>query len=119
MIDIDLVQSLLAFASPPGGQGGGSSAPFLVQMFPLLLMIFVFYFIFIRPQQRKARELDSLIKSLKPGDKVVTSSGIVGVVVSVKDRTVSLRTGDTKLEILKTAVTEVTERGNQSEPTST
>lgn len=118
MIDSFLIQTVLALA-PSGGQGGQGTAPFWVQMFPLFLMIFVFYFIFIRPQQRKARELDTLIKSIKPGDKVVTSSGIVGAVVSVKDRTVSLRSGETKLEILKTAVTEVTERGNQSEPTNT
>jgi preprotein translocase subunit YajC len=54
--------------------------------------------------------LEKTLKALRAGDKVVTSSGIVGVVLSIKDKTVSIRSAETKLEILKTAVAEVTER---------
>lgn len=53
-------------------------------------------------------------KALRAGDKIVTSSGIVGVVLSLKDKTLSIRSNDTKLEILKSAVAEVTERGGDS-----
>ena len=83
-------------------------------MVPLLVMLFVFYFIFIRPQQRKAREHDLLIKTIRTGDKVLTSSGILGTVVGVKDRSVSIRSADAKLEVLKSAVTEITERSGDS-----
>src|SRR5688572_27120062 len=114
MLEIDFIQSLLALSPPSGGQGGQSTAPFYVQMFPLFLMVFVFYFVFIRPQQKKARELGILLKSLKAGDRVVTTSGIIGVVVGVKDKTLTLRTADTKLELLKSAVNEVTERGTST-----
>jgi len=86
-------------------------------MVPLVLMVFVFYFIFIRPQQKKVRDHDSLLKTLRSGDKILTSSGIVGIVVAVKDKSVSIRSADTKLEILKSAVTEITERGNESADT--
>jgi len=69
-----------------------------------------------RPQQKRAKELAAMLKTLRPGDKIVTSSGIVGVVLSLKDKTVSIRSNDAKIEILKSAVTEVTERSGESSP---
>src|SRR5438552_5562614 len=109
---ISLASALFAMGSQPGQQPGGG-APWYIQFFPLFLMVFVFYFVFIRPQQRKAKEHDSLMKTLRSGDKIVTSSGIVGIVVSVKDKTLAIRSADTKLEILKSAVTEITERSGE------
>jgi len=79
------------------------------------LMFVMMYFVLIRPQQKKAKQHEELLKTLKPGDKVVTSSGICGVIISIKERTVSLRSADSKLEILKSAVTQVLEKsGNKS-----
>jgi preprotein translocase subunit YajC len=75
----------------------------------------VFYFILIRPQQQRAKQQVKLIASLKSGDKVVTSSGIVGVVITVKDRTVSLRSADAKMEVTKSSVTEIFEGGDAAE----
>ncbi len=100
----------MAMGQQPG-QSGQSSAPMLLQLFPLLLVVVVFYFALIRPQQQKAKEHGELLKTLKAGDKVVTNSGILGVVVAVKDKSVSIRSAETKLEILKSAVSEITERG--------
>jgi preprotein translocase subunit YajC len=77
---------------------------------PLLFMVVIMYVLMIRPQQKKTREHAELLKALKTGDKVVTSGGILGVVLTVKDKSVTVRSGDTKLEILKSAVSEVTER---------
>ena len=51
-----------------------------------------------------------MLKSLKPKDKVVTSGGVMGIVVSVQEKTVTIRSADTKLEVLKSAVSEITER---------
>jgi preprotein translocase subunit YajC len=73
-------------------------------------MGFIFYFLIIRPQRVRARQQENLLKSLKRGDKVVTGSGIIGIVISVQEKTVSIRSADTKLEILKSAVSEITER---------
>jgi preprotein translocase subunit YajC len=78
------------------------------------IMAFMFYFVILRPQQKKAREHAELLKTLKPGDKVLTSGGILGVVVNVKERSVSIRSADTKLEVLKSAVSEVTEKASSS-----
>ena len=55
-----------------------------------------------------------MLASLKSGDKVVTSSGIVGVVITVKDKTVSLRSADAKMEVTKSSVTEILERGGST-----
>jgi preprotein translocase subunit YajC len=82
---------------------------------PMILLVIVFYFILIRPQQQRAKQQVKLIASLKSGDKVITSSGIVGVVITVKDRTVSLRSADAKMEVTKSSVTEILEGGDAAE----
>ena len=78
------------------------------------LMVFMglaMYFLMFRPQQKKAREHAALLKTLKNGDRIVTTSGILGTVIGIKDKSVSLRSADTKLEVLKSSIAEVTERG--------
>jgi len=81
----------LAFAMgtpPAGGGGGGQSA--IMQLFPLILMFGIFYFLLIRPQQKKAKDHRALIDSLKKGDMVVTAAGIHGKVTSVEENIVIL-----------------------------
>ncbi len=98
-------------APPPGTQPNPTGSMF--QMLGMVVFfIVVMYFIMIRPQHKKAREHDQLLKSLKPKDKIVTSGGVVGIVVSVGERSVTIRSADTKLEVLKSAVTEITERSS-------
>ncbi len=82
---------------------------------PIVIMIVLMWVILFVPQRKKAKELETLVKSLKAGDKVVTNSGIVGVVLSIKERTVAIRSAESKLEILKSAVTEVTDRSGEAE----
>jgi preprotein translocase subunit YajC len=76
----------------------------------LVIMIVMFYFVLIRPQSKKAKEHAEMLKTVKPGDKIVTSGGVVATVVSVKEKTLSIRSADSKFEITKAAVTEITER---------
>jgi preprotein translocase subunit YajC len=73
---------------------------------PIILMFVIFYFLLIRPQQKKAKELQTMIGGLKKGDKVVTSGGILGTVSSLQDDYVVITVGgsDTKIEILKSAI---------------
>lgn len=102
--------------APPPSQPGSAPDP-RAQMFSTILMLamlgVVFYFLLFRPQQKKAKEHAELLKSIKPGDKIVTSGGIVGVVITVKDKTVSIRSADAKLEITKSAVAEIAERSGE------
>jgi preprotein translocase subunit YajC len=74
-------------------------------------MVLFFWFMIIQPQRKREKDLKTMLSALRPGDRIVTNSGIVGVVLALKDKTVSIRSSDAKLEILKTAIGEVTERG--------
>lgn len=76
------------------------------------------YFMLFRPQQQRQKQLAKLMSSLKAGDRVVTSSGIVGTVISVKDKTVSLRSADAKMEVTKSSVTEILESGDATSSSS-
>lgn len=84
----------------------GESNPILAFL-PLIMIFGVFYFLIIRPQQKKEKERQQMIKNLKKGDRIVTTGGIIGTVMHVKDDAVVLRVGDgeTKIEFLKSAVT--------------
>jgi len=104
-MDLYRASGILAQATAP--QTGQPQPPGWMTFAPMILLIIVFYFILIRPQQQRARQQASLISNLKSGDKVVTSGGIIGVVISVKDRTVSLRSMDAKMEVTKSSVTEI------------
>ncbi|MBI4324092.1 MAG: preprotein translocase subunit YajC [Chloroflexi bacterium] len=105
------INALLAFApAPPAGTAPNPTGQMLQMLGTLVFMVVIIYFAMIRPQQKKAKEHENLLKTLKPGDKVVTSGGIIGVVISVKERSLSIRSADTKLEVLKSAVSEITEK---------
>ncbi|MFP6663079.1 MAG: preprotein translocase subunit YajC [Deltaproteobacteria bacterium] len=69
------------------GQAPGGA---LMQLAPFILILAVFYFLLIRPQQKKARETQSMLDGLKPGDQIVTSGGIYGKIVRVQDAEVAL-----------------------------
>ena len=107
------VEPILALGQPPG-QPGQSQAPAWVNMVPLVLLVVVFYFILIRPQSKKAKEHAEMLKTVRPGDKIITSGGVVGVVVSVKEKSLSIRSADSKFEVTKAAVTEISERSGES-----
>jgi len=77
----------------------------LPTMFMLVAMVAVFYFIVFRPQQKQAKELKGFVASLKKGDEVYTSGGMVGTVTLVEDLTVTLDVGTgTKIRVLKSSV---------------
>lgn len=82
----------------------------------MVLMIIMFYFVLWRPQQKKQKQHAEMLSRLKPGDKVVTSGGICGVIISLKDRTVTLRSTDSKLEVLKGHIADVLERSGEKSP---
>ena len=76
-------------------------------------MLVILYFMMIRPQSQQRKRQAQLLAALKSGDRVVTTSGIVGVVVTVKDKTVSLRSSDAKMEVTKSSVVEILEGGSE------
>lgn len=87
---------------------GGSEANPLISFAPLILMFVIFYFLLIRPQQKRQGELKKLVDNLKKGDRVVTAGGVIGTVVGVQNDYVVLKVGEgegAKMEVLKSAVT--------------
>lgn len=77
----------------------------IINLFPLILIFIIFYFLLIRPQKTKEKEHQKMLSNLNKNDEVVTSSGIYGTIVNVKDKTVILRIDDNvKIEIEKNCV---------------
>lgn len=99
-------------SGPPGTQAD-PRAQMLSTVGMLVLMGVMFYLLLFRPQQKKQKEHTQLLKSLRAGDKVVTTGGVVGTVVSVKEKTLSIRSADSKFEVTKGAIAEVTERSGE------
>jgi preprotein translocase subunit YajC len=71
-----------------GGVGGGMAA--FQQIIPLVFMFAIFYFLLIRPQQKKAKEHKTLLESMKKGDNVITAGGVHGKVTAVENELVTL-----------------------------
>ncbi len=98
-----LLSSLPAFAEAPAAAAPNPVSPFI----PLVIIFGIFYFLILRPQQKKAKETTKFINELKKGEMVVTSSGIVGTVKSVTDRFVSLEIDQgVHLKVLKSHILE-------------
>lgn len=84
----------LAFAmgSAPGGAAGGAGGGMAAfqQIIPLVFMFAIFYFLLIRPQQKKAKEHKALLEAMKKGDNVITAGGVHGKVTAVENELVTL-----------------------------
>lgn len=93
----------LAQASAPASSGSG-----LLGLLPFVFIFVIMYYVMLRPQMRRQKEQARLVSALKTGDRVVTSSGIHGLISNVKDTTVIVKVADNvKLEMDKTSVTNV------------
>jgi preprotein translocase subunit YajC len=99
-----------AWAQAGGGAGGSD---FLVQLFPLILIFVVFYFLLIRPQQAKVKAQREMLGGVKRGDRVVTGGGIIGLVTKVisdNELQVELAEG-VRVRIIKQTITDIVARG--------
>lgn len=101
----------LAMASSQSGQKPNETGQLLTTLLMMgFFVLFMWLFLF-RPQQKKAKEHAALISTVKAGDCIVTNAGIVGVVISVKEKTLAIRSGDAKMEITQASVADILERG--------
>lgn len=114
-MQLNQFSALLALAAPPAnGQPGQQQNP-IMAFLPMILLVVVFYFILIRPQQKRAKEQAKLLAALKSGDKVATAAGIIGTIITVKDKSVTLRSADAKFEVTKASVTEILDASTPTE----
>ncbi len=80
----------IAYAMGTGGAAGQGGAGGFASFIPLILMFVIFYFLLIRPQQKKSKEHRQMIESLKTGDRIVTSGGLHGRITGVSDATLTV-----------------------------
>ena len=87
----------------------------MTMLLPLLL-IPVLYLVMIRPQQKRQKQWQSMLSSIKAGDKITTSGGIRGTIISIKDDAIIIRVApdNLKLEVAKNAIASVTTEGSES-----
>ena len=98
-----MYQLIFAMA-PQGGEGGGLISTLI--MFGAIFLIF--YFMIIRPQQKRSKERDKLLSNLEKGDKVVTNGGIHGIISGLEEKTALLQVADNmKIKIERSAITTV------------
>jgi preprotein translocase subunit YajC len=82
-----------------------ASPDVLIQFAPLLIIFVIFYLLIFMPMKKRQKKVESMIAALKNGDRVITSSGIYGVIAGVKDKTFILKIADqVKIEVAKNAV---------------
>jgi preprotein translocase subunit YajC len=107
-----MAHSLFTVLADAAGSSAAGATPFNPTPIVYMICIFaVFYFLAIRPQSQKQKQLDAMIKAVKTGDKVITSSGIHGMISNVKDTTVILKVADNvKIELEKSSIGSVVKR---------
>jgi len=100
-----MISTIFFFAQQTVAPGATSQPDILQTLLPFLFMGVIFYFLLIRPQQKRQKQHQQLMANLKTGDRVVTNSGIHGLISNVKETTFSLKVADNvKIEIDKSAV---------------
>jgi len=89
--------------APQGGEGGGGSLISTIIMFGAIFAIF--YFMIIRPQQKRAKEREKLLSNIEKGDKIVTSGGVHGTIVGLEDKTALIEIApNVKIKIERSAI---------------
>lgn len=102
---IKLMDGQVASGTP---QQGTDMLGMLTMLIPLALMVVIFYFLIIRPEKKRSKKMKEMLDNLEVADEVVTTGGIIGRVLSVKEDTVLIETGSdrTKLRVLKSSIAE-------------
>lgn len=102
------LSSLLFLAQANGAQGQPNSPSIFNMLIPFALMFVIMYVILIKPQHKKQKQHQEMVKKIKSGDRVVTNGGIHGTIAAVTDNTVFLKVSDnTKIEINRINIAEV------------
>lgn len=96
-----------------GSLGSGGANSMIVQFMPLILIIVIMYFLILRPQQRKVKQHQEMVKALRRGDTVVTNGGMVGKVTKViDDNHIEIEISDgVRVRHLRASVSEVRAKG--------
>lgn len=106
--------NIIAMAQPAGGDSGGGIFSTLI-MFAVIIGIF--YFLIIRPQQKRQKDRQKLLDSVQKGDKVITVGGVHGIVEGVEDKTLLIKIADNvKVKFERSSISSVDGRGDKEVP---
>lgn len=106
----------IAYAMGGGGAEGEGIAGF-GGFIPIILMFVIFYFLLIRPQQKRQKDHRSMISSLKKGDRVITSGGLHGRITGIDDTTLTLEIADkVRVKVARTNVSAMAQPSSQPQP---
>ncbi len=90
------------------GGGGVPQSPLITLLWPWIIIFGIFYLLIFRPQRMKQKELEKMISGVEKGDRIVTSGGLLGIVMSPKEKTVVVKIADNvKVEILRSSITHI------------
>jgi preprotein translocase subunit YajC len=106
------MHGLLALLFAPSGQSGGGVYVFALQ---IGAFVAIFYFLLIRPQRKQQADHRQLLASLQKGDQVVTSGGIIGEVIHLKETEVTIKSGESRLVVMRSNVANILNRGTVAE----
>lgn len=110
MTAISSVASAQSPGAPPAGPGG--TPMWMGNLFLIVSFMLIFYFLLLRPQQKRQKQAQKMLESLKRGDRVITTGGIHGTILNVKDDVVTIKIDDNvKVDVSKSAVTAVVGEG--------
>ena len=105
---MNVLPLFVAMAPPPGGAAGAPPQSPLFMFGWIAIMFAIFYMMIIRPQRRREKERQDLLKAVKSGDRVLFGGGIIGIVTNIKEKTLVVKVADkVKMEILRAAVNQV------------
>ena len=110
-MDSSLIDLMLAMGVPPEGQGSRQGFELTMCILPIAFFG-IFYALIIRPKNQQRKEHEKLVSEIKSGDRVV-AAGMVGTIITVKDDSVTLRTGESKIEVVRTSVERVITEGEE------
>ena len=106
----------IAYAMGTGGTGGEGAGGF-AGFIPLILMFVIFYFLLIRPQQKRTKEHRQMISNLKKGDRIVTSGGIHGRITGLDESTLTVEIADkVRVKVARGNVSNLAQPAAQSQP---
>jgi preprotein translocase subunit YajC len=102
-----------AFAATSGAASGGAAA-FMVQIFPLVLIFIIFYFLLIRPQQRRVKQHQQMVSEVKPRDTAITNGGLIGKVTKVDENEVELEVAQgVRVRVVKSMLSDIRPHGTK------
>ena len=103
-----------AYAATGAAASPSGAAAFMLNVFPLILIFIIFYFLLIRPQQRRAKQHQEMVQGVKPRDTIVTNGGLVGKVTKVDENEIEVEVApNVRVRVVKSMLSDIRPHGTK------